>query len=51
MRKLLSVVLAMIACLVVGVSPAGAASAQIVYNSLPASGVVSVPSESAEATR
>ena len=49
MRKLLSVVLAMIACLVVGVSPAGAASAQIVYNSLPASGVVSVPSESAEA--
>ncbi len=49
MRKLLPVVLAMIACLVVGVAPAGAASAQIVYNSLPASGVVAVPSESAEA--
>ena len=49
MRKLLPAVLAMIACLVVGVAPAGAASGQIVYNSLPATGVVSVPSVGAEA--
>ena len=49
MGKLLPVVLAMIACLFVGVSPAGAASGQIIYNSLPAKGVVSVPSEGAEA--
>jgi len=49
MRKPLPVVLAIIACLFVGVSPAGAASGQIVYNSLPAKGVVSVPSVGAEA--
>ncbi len=49
MRKLLPVVLAMIACLVVGVSSAGATSGQIVYNSLPAKGIVSVPSVGAEA--
>ena len=51
MRRLLPPVLAMVACLLVGVSPAGAATDQFVYNSLPASGVVSVPSEGAEATQ
>lgn len=49
MRKLLPVVLALIGCLGVGVAPAGAASNQFVYSSLPASGVVSVPSIGAEA--
>jgi hypothetical protein len=49
MGKLLPVLLAMIACLFVGVSPAGAASGQIVYSSVPARGVVSVPSVGVEA--
>ena len=51
MRRLLPAVLAVVVCLLVGVSPAGAATDQFVYNSLPASGVVSVPSEGAEATQ
>ena len=52
MRKLCLIVpsAVMIACLFVGVSSAGAASGEVVYNSLPAKGVVQVPSEGAEAS-
>ena len=49
MPKLLPVVLAAIGCLVFGVTQAVAQSTQTVYSSLPASGVVQVPSIGAEA--
>ena len=51
MRKLRLIMPAavMATCLAFGVAQAGAASGQVVYNSLPAKGVVQVPSEGAEA--
>ena len=51
MRKLRLILPAavMTTCLAFGVAQAGAASGQVVYNSLPAKGVVQVPSEGAEA--
>ena len=50
MPKLLPIVVAAMACLVFGVTQAVAQTTQTVYSSLPASGVVSVPSIGAEAT-